>query len=89
MAQEKLRVLVVGSGGREHALAWKLEQSPRVEEIFIAPGEWHNPQYNWTTGPCTLDPESDLLTVSPSFYDIRQETEAQRIKAKAKENAKM
>lgn len=37
-SQEKLRVLVVGSGGREHALAWKLEQSPRVEEIFVAPG---------------------------------------------------
>lgn len=40
-SQEKLRVLIVGSGGREHALAWKLEQSPRVEEIFVAPGELH------------------------------------------------
>lgn len=38
-SQQKLRVLIVGSGGREHALAWKLEQSPRVEEIFVAPGE--------------------------------------------------
>ena len=33
-----MRVLVIGSGGREHALAWKLGQSPRVRQIFIAPG---------------------------------------------------
>jgi phosphoribosylamine--glycine ligase len=32
------RVLVTGSGGREHALAWKLAQSPEVEEVFVAPG---------------------------------------------------
>lgn len=32
------KILVVGSGGREHALAWKLSQSPEVEEIFVAPG---------------------------------------------------
>ncbi|MCX7683583.1 MAG: phosphoribosylamine--glycine ligase [Anaerolineae bacterium] len=31
-------VLVVGSGGREHALAWKLAQSPHVERLFVAPG---------------------------------------------------
>ncbi|XP_030918490.1 trifunctional purine biosynthetic protein adenosine-3 isoform X3 [Geospiza fortis] len=32
------RVLVIGSGGREHALAWKLAQSPRVKHVFVAPG---------------------------------------------------
>lgn len=32
------KVLIIGNGGREHALAWKLKQSPQVEKIFIAPG---------------------------------------------------
>src|SRR3989338_8470320 len=31
-------VLIVGSGGREHALAWKLRQSPRVRKLYVAPG---------------------------------------------------
>ena len=33
-----MKVLVIGGGGREHALAWKLAQSPRVAEVFVAPG---------------------------------------------------
>ncbi|HET6912500.1 MAG TPA: phosphoribosylamine--glycine ligase [Rhodanobacteraceae bacterium] len=33
-----MKVLVIGSGGREHALAWKLAQSPRVSQVLVAPG---------------------------------------------------
>ena len=33
-----MKVLVIGSGGREHALVWKLRQSPRVEKVYCAPG---------------------------------------------------
>jgi phosphoribosylamine--glycine ligase len=40
-----MRILLLGSGGREHALAWKIAQSKRVEKLFIAPG-------NAGTGAC-------------------------------------
>jgi len=33
-----MKLLVIGSGGREHALAWKLAQSPRVQVVYVAPG---------------------------------------------------
>lgn len=33
-----MHVLIVGNGGREHALAWKIAQSPRVERVYVAPG---------------------------------------------------
>ena len=33
-----MNVLVIGSGGREHALAWKIAQSPRTDQVYVAPG---------------------------------------------------
>ena len=33
-----MKILVVGSGGREHALAWKLAQSERIQMVYVAPG---------------------------------------------------
>ena len=33
-----MKVLVIGSGGREHALVWKISQSPKVDKIYCAPG---------------------------------------------------
>ena len=33
-----MKILVIGSGGREHAILWKLSQSPKVSELYVAPG---------------------------------------------------
>ena len=41
-----MKVLVIGGGGREHALAWKAAQSPRVKKIFVAPGNAGTAQEN-------------------------------------------
>ena len=35
---DKLKILVVGKGAREHALAWKVSQSSLVDDVFVAPG---------------------------------------------------
>ncbi len=40
-----MRILLIGSGGREHAFAWKLSQSPQCEKLFIAPGNAGTSQY--------------------------------------------
>ncbi|AFK62324.1 phosphoribosylamine--glycine ligase [Advenella kashmirensis WT001] len=33
-----MKALVIGNGGREHAIAWRLAQSPRISTVFVAPG---------------------------------------------------
>ncbi len=33
-----MKILIIGGGGREHALAWKAAQSPRVQRVYVAPG---------------------------------------------------
>lgn len=33
-----MKILIIGSGGREHALAWKIKQSPHCEKLYAAPG---------------------------------------------------
>src|SRR3569832_1107495 len=37
-SEELMKVLIIGGGGREHALAWKAAQSPRVGKVYVAPG---------------------------------------------------
>jgi len=55
-----VRVLVVGGGGREHALVWKLRQSPEVTEIFCAPG---NAGIRSLADPVPIDP-SDIVELA-------------------------
>jgi len=38
MENKKLKILIIGSGGREHAIGWKIAQSPRCEDVYFAPG---------------------------------------------------
>jgi phosphoribosylamine--glycine ligase/phosphoribosylaminoimidazole synthetase len=70
-----MRVLVVGSGGREHALAWKLAQSPQVKRVFVAPGNGgtstiaHNVPLSAEDVPALVDlarrEQFDLTVVGP------------------------
>ena len=53
-----MKVLLVGSGGREHALAWKLAQSPRLTRLFAAPGTLDRP---YDLEPATCDTVLDVV----------------------------
>ena len=53
-----MKILVIGNGGREHALAWKAAQSPQVEEVFVAPGN------------AGTDREANLTNVNIGVTDI-------------------
>ena len=55
-----MKVLVVGGGGREHALAWKLAQSPKVQAVYVAPGN----------GGTALDNRLKNINIT-NIYDLR------------------
>jgi phosphoribosylamine---glycine ligase len=55
-----VNILVIGNGGREHALAWKIKQSPRVKQLFIAPGNPGTAQLG-TNVPIKADDIDKLL----------------------------
>jgi len=59
-----MKVLVIGSGGREHALAWKLAQSPKVQVVYVAPGN----------GGTALDVrlKNVAITSAPALADFAQ-----------------
>ena len=70
-----MNVLLLGSGGREHALAWKMAQSPKLESFFIAPGNAGTSDYgeNISLSPIdfpavkkfVLDNKIDMVVVGP------------------------
>ena len=55
-----MRVLLIGSGGREHALAWKLAQSPLLDHLFIAPGNPGTAQHG-TNVPLDVGNHQDII----------------------------
>ncbi|MCJ1286530.1 hypothetical protein MMC26_005876 [Xylographa opegraphella] len=59
---ENLTILLVGNGGREHALAWKLNQSSRVKKIFVVPG-------NGGTGSGSLDTVENVSNIQAEDFD--------------------
>jgi phosphoribosylamine--glycine ligase len=59
-----MRILVIGSGGREHALVWKLSQSPEVEKIYAAPG-------NPGIAQC-----GECVAVAASFLEVAESVKA-------------
>ncbi|MES2776305.1 MAG: phosphoribosylamine--glycine ligase [Bacteroidota bacterium] len=70
-----MNILLLGAGGREHALAWKLAQSPHCTQLFIAPGNGGTLQYGTNLGfgvndfeaikQCCLKEEIGLVVVGP------------------------
>ena len=59
-----MKLLVIGSGGREHALAWKLAQSPRVQKVYVAPGN----------AGTALDPDLENVAITgiPELLEFAQ-----------------
>src|SRR5882762_3850886 len=63
-----MKVLVVGNGGREHALAWKLKSSPKVQTVFVAPGN----------GGTAADPDLHNVAIT-DFHALADFVEAEKI----------
>jgi phosphoribosylamine--glycine ligase len=58
-----MRVLVVGGGGREHALAWKLKQSPLIDALFVAPGNGGTEKVA-TNLPCDITDNASVVCLA-------------------------
>ncbi len=59
-----MKVLIVGSGGREHAIAWKIAQSPRLSQLFVAPGNAGTQHALRNTRNVPIAPEDTAALVS-------------------------
>ena len=65
-----MKVLIVGSGGREHAIAWKVAQSPRVDEIYCAPGNAGIAQYATCVPIAAMDFEALVAFAKEQQIDL-------------------
>ncbi|MCS6954313.1 MAG: phosphoribosylamine--glycine ligase [Bryobacterales bacterium] len=65
-----MKVLVIGSGGREHALAWKLAQSPLFDELIVAPGNAGMARCARLLTPTRFDPEGLLALAEEAGADL-------------------
>lgn len=65
-----MRILLLGSGGRENALAWKMAQSPRCEKLFIAPGNAGTAQYGTNLNIAVTDFEKIRQTCIDQKIDL-------------------
>ncbi|MEL6672185.1 MAG: phosphoribosylamine--glycine ligase [Bacteroidota bacterium] len=65
-----MNVLVIGSGGREHALSWKLAQSPRCENLFISPGNAGTAQVGTNVALNIKDPAALYQWIQEQAIDI-------------------
>ncbi len=65
-----MRILIIGSGGREHALAWKLSQSPKKPELFIAPGNGGTARLGENIPIATDDIESLMRCIKEKNIDF-------------------
>ena len=63
-----MKVLVIGGGGREHAMAWKLSQSPKVTKVYVAPGN----------GGTALNPKLENVAIS-DVRELRVWAQAEKI----------
>ena len=65
-----MKILIIGSGGREHALSWKCIQSPIVEKVYVAPGN----------AGTMLEENIENVDISPqSFADLAEFVESNNI----------
>ena len=64
-----MKVLIIGSGGREHAIAWKVAKSPKVEKIYCAPGQTEG-SARWQSAYLSAQWEFDKLAAFAKEKEI-------------------
>ncbi|MCH1563163.1 MAG: phosphoribosylamine--glycine ligase, partial [Rhodobacteraceae bacterium] len=65
-----MNILILGSGGREHSLAWAIKQNPKCDNIYVAPGNAGIAEIARCIGIDILNPEKVLQTVKKYSIDF-------------------